>query len=257
MVKKISFILICILLLFGCSKSEILNSDKIIVDLPELDLENQQLYYYVMGNFGSGSKTDSCAVFLKSSNENSSELTLVVKNKKDVFQLSLGEAEKNPLNHGELFVYDFDKDEVDEIVLFAETSGNGYSIAQVFKVTEEELVLIEDLNKRKDVMTGFEEGKSLLLYNNEISYKNSIDISTEFSDEFFDNQGMYIGSLSVYDLPIVSLEVGGSESRLIYNRPLMLNNYIGTIECGLVWSQEAGGFVIDYLDLTNQVKTGG
>lgn len=253
MKKKVSVLLVVLLLFSGCCMRETSKSNKITVDLPALNLNNQQLYYYTMGNFGSGTETDSCAIFLESSNELVSEITMVVKTKEDIYQLVLGKGEKKPFNHGNLFACDFDCDGIDEIVFFAEKSGNGYSIAQVFKVTEKDIVLIEDLNKRTDIFSKFENQKSLLLFNKEISYENSIDISTEFPDEFFDSKGMYVGDLSVNTLPIDSLEIVDSEPKLIYNCPIKLTNYIGTIECGLVWSQESSGFVIDYLVMRDKL----
>ena len=60
-------------------------SNKITVSVPELNLDNQQLYYYTTGNFERGSMTDSCAVFMELSDELQAEINLVVKTEYHVF----------------------------------------------------------------------------------------------------------------------------------------------------------------------------
>lgn len=258
MVKKCIALIVLITMFFcSCNSAETdAISNKITVSVPELNLDNQQLYYYTTGNFERGSMTDSCAVFMELSDELQAEINLVVKTEYHVFKLSLGTGENKPFNRGGLYAVDFDNDKIDEIVFFAEVTGNGYSIAQIYKVDNEGIVLFEDLNQRKDINFEFKSKKELSIFNDELSFEKTIDISKEFPYKFFDADGKYNGAMSINILPVNSVEINKDERLIRYKYPLKLTNYIGTIECGLFWSGYEGRFMLQSISLKDIDQSG-
>lgn len=261
--KVILFVLAMVLCLNGCNHTNISNetkqttspiqqteaqnnsSNKAIISLNEVNISDAELYYYINGAFSNNSFYDSAMVVVS---ENSIA-HLVVKSNGSTYTLKLGEIEPKPFNTGELKKVDINNDNVDELLFWAEQNGNGHTIAGIFKLANEELVQIIDFNKRTDVSYDFIADKKIQLSIDDIGYTQTIDISKEFHETDFDDNGIYIGSNKVVELPVNSLTVEttnqtGGKFVLDFSYGIKLNSYLGEITVSLAYEEMIEEFIV-------------
>jgi len=100
---------------------------------------------------------------------------------------------------GGLFLADLDGNGTDEIILFMEVSGNGGLWANVFSVKGNEIVLLNDLNDLPlNISATAIDDFKVCLENPAVSFSAEIDISKEYSQEYFDKNGRFNGDPALY-----------------------------------------------------------
>ena len=167
---------------------------------------------------------------------------------------ALGDWEVHVLQNGDLFLADLNGDGVDEIVLFMEVTGNGGAIAQVFKVEENEIILLHDLNEVDiDLETIYQDGYIMLLENASVGFSEGIHIEKEFGPEHFDKNGRFTGASQVFLDPIHAGFVDSSTNleypTISCKRYIRLTNYLGELETTFQYDPETESLVLISMDL--------
>ena len=179
------------------------------VDLPQLGKNNQNIYHVQWGEF-SGQPGRDCAVVLADGQDDDARQTEVyllvdLDGKFSVYEL--GMFDQHVIPSGNLYAADLDDDGVDEIVYSGEFTGNGGTVAHVYKVTNGQIQLMYDASAHDDISVSkygytyeFLEGKRLAIKNEAVGYRAEQEISDLFASEYFNEAGLPISSAPVYFL---------------------------------------------------------
>ena len=177
------------------------------VDLPQLGKSNQTIYHVQWGEF-SGQPGRDCAVVLADGQDDDArqtEVYLLVDLDGEFSVYELGMFDKHVVSSGSLYALDLDGDGVDEIVYSGEFTGNGGTVARVYKVANGQIQLMYDASAHDDISVSkygytyeFLGGKRLAIKNEAVGYRAEQDISDLLLPEYFNDAGLPISSAPVY-----------------------------------------------------------
>lgn len=257
--KKIILLLMVFVIIFsGCNQSTIVNkNNKISVSISETDINKADIYYFVNGNFSKNSINDSAMIVIDAE----SKAHIIVKSNNSTHTLCMQEVERQPFNTGELMCADIDNDGVDELLFWGEVNGNGYTIAGIFKLVDNEIKQIIDLNQREDVYYDYINNRKLLIEAKMNDFSKIIDISKEFSDADFDNNGLYTGSSKVMELPIDNIDIhttNNSENdvKISFSYGIKINSFLGRIKISLNYDKKSDQYVVYDMSFQSQSDKG-
>lgn len=128
------------------------------------------------------------------------EAFLCVTDARTPLLLSLGLFDRHVVSSGSLYTADLDADGVDEIVYSGERTGNGGTVACVYRVAADGIRLMFDANDEAHAYGytyTFAKGKKLLICNEQVSYTAEQDLSGVFQADVFDADGLPKGTAIV------------------------------------------------------------
>lgn len=255
-IKKIFFWLLIFVVFFnGCNNSTIVNkTNKISVSIAETDIHKADIYYFVNGNFSKDSVNDSAMIVIDAQ----SNAYIVIKSNNSTYTLCMQEVERQPFNTGELMCADIDNDGIDELLFWGEVNGNGYTIAGIFKLVDNEIKQIVDLNQRKDISYNYINNKKLLIDAKKYDFSKTIDISNEFDNADFDYAGLYTGSsdvieLSVDDIDIYTVDDSENNIKIYFSYGIKINSFLGRIKISLNYEEESAQYVVYDINFQNKI----
>ncbi|MCI8332189.1 MAG: hypothetical protein HFE78_05135 [Clostridiales bacterium] len=168
------------------------------VNIPELDMEGQEIYYIGRGYYDRENSSDYRAreiVVYVVADKKSYDFYMVVAKGDKFITHYLG---NDPLadSQGMVACADIDGDGDDEIVLNMEISGTRCTLAHIYKIKNDSIELMEDLDEWEDINTSrygytyeFLENCKLKIENIYTGYSVVQDISHFFIKDFFDEAG--------------------------------------------------------------------
>lgn len=272
-IKSVGMILLIFscFVLCSCVKTEFqsnadtaANADNhsIIVDIPELGKEGQRVlfskYCYI------GSQQDKSQVLLVSDvgSDNAIEENtyLLVRTNNTVLSYDFGMCWQGTVADADVNIIsaNFDSDPQNELLVNFPINGNGATIAQILKVDDDSIELIQELNTEPASLYGNEEYKALFkceflenrkirIYNQDIGFSQEADISY-YSDDFFDFEGVSVSNTThvscgyIYDCFIEEYE---KNTVLTCKCTVLLNtNYMGTMEMMYHFDENEKEFVL-------------
>lgn len=248
------FVIVCILvtvILSGCIEagndlhkdssssfktSNVSSENTNSISIPQLGMDNYSVYHQTSGNITDNKKTEMIAVVSEKVETDKTEANfyLVVSINDKFIKYDLGKWECRALEQGFIDAVDVDNDGIDEIVLFLEVTGNGATLAQIYKVDNHSLFLFFDFNLfDKKIVAEYKNQYLLNLSYAPVGFSTDYNISKEFSPDKFDQNGKAIVESTIFYLPIsdVRAEVSEDDDVVIYCRyGIRLTNYLGEIE---------------------------
>lgn len=202
---------IVIMINSGCDKLESSNTSEIpleirkqnsgeelLIDIKELNLFNQEIYYMGRGYLKRGDPTDfrnrEVIVYIVKETQ-SSEFRMIVSLKSEFLICDLGNFDGAD-SQGMVWLADIDKDGDDEIILNMETGRNRSTIARIYKITSESINLFYDLNEMNRTLSnnyGYEyeylDNYKLKIVNINANFENICDLSQVLDKSLFDKNG--------------------------------------------------------------------
>ena len=252
---------LCIVLLSGCSYAAppLMDVSK-ETDNPSQPSSDRVIYHTQKGKLTRESVEDTVTVFTGNVEKSDIHTDVYMEAKLNGKSLmyELGDWEVHVLQNGGLFLADLNGDGADEIVLFMEVTGNGGAIAQVFKVEENEIALLYDLNEVDiGLETIYKDGYIMCLENASVGFSETIDIEKEFGVEHFDKNGKFTGSSEVFFNPINSGFVepltNGEYPTISCKRYIRLTNYLGELETTFRYDSELESLALIRMDFEAKV----
>lgn len=180
------------------------------VDIPQLQKKNQRLYYVESGQLSKTSYSDSVYIFSSEQYTNNlqSDVYMIADVGRKYIVQDLETSDKMVIQNGMLSLSDIDGDGIDEIIVHFETSGNGGTITRIYKVKDESIVLLANLDTFD---TGFrseyENGYKMKISNKDTGYVTTLDVSKMFISDAFDEKGKVVTKDDIFVKPFSSCEV--------------------------------------------------
>lgn len=207
------------------------------ISIPQLNKNNQKICYKKSGRLTTSNSNNTVIVICDAINDTSVEtvVSMVVEVEGDYLIYELGNWDYMVLQNGSLIVMDIDSDNIDEIVLFMEVTGNGGTIANIFEISNNAIVLLYDLNEYDlNLETKYADGYNMILNHKRSSFSCEIDISREFGLDFFDENGKLLSNTEIFTLPINSLKIesqnNDSVPMIVCCYDIKLINLLGSVE---------------------------
>ncbi|PKM62084.1 MAG: hypothetical protein CVU97_06355 [Firmicutes bacterium HGW-Firmicutes-21] len=224
----------------------------LLVDLPQIQKENQRLYYVEWGKLTEESYGDSVLILSDSQYSDivQSNVYMVADIGGSFFMHELGTFDKMVLQAGNLALADIDGDGVDEIIVHFEVSGNGGTITRIYKVINGSIILFSDLDEFDTGFTSeYENDFKLLISNKYTEFTKLLDISGLFIPDAFDENGRAVLDDNIYTDPFLSCEVKYSDQdgkyHLYCTQAVTLEGgYIGEAYTVLRYNPDISGFEI-------------
>lgn len=208
-IKIKCLILIVVFLFFGgCDVAP--KADYLLCNFPQLNKKEQRVYYIEWGNLGTSSYRDSVVVFSDAQIEEQLQvyLYMVADVDGELFEYTLGKFEKNVIQNGNLILNDINNDGIDEVVFYAEKNGNGHTIAGVFEIENNEIVLCKDLNLfPNDFICQSLPDYFISIENSSIGFEQKFNIASKITSDAFDSNGVLKFSPSIEIGPIDFIEI--------------------------------------------------
>ena len=207
------------------------------------------IYYTQQGKLTNKSTTDTVFVHTCTTRDTVlfADLYLSAQINSRMLTCDLGNWEQKVFKNGSLRLMDLDNNGTDEILLFMEITGNGGSLAQVYGVQENQIVLLCDFDAFEiDLDTVFLDDYIMRLENAQAGFSQTYDISNEFSAESFDENGRLMFTSDIYLQPIdvnsVIFESSNGQHVIRYNRLFKLTNCVGELQMSFRYNVEQGAF---------------
>lgn len=219
------------------------------VNLPQLERENQRVYYVNWGKLTESSYEDSVYILSDAQYVDTYQNTIYMIADIEGSKLiqEIGKFDKMVIQNGILSLNDIDGDNIDEIIVHFEISGNGGTITRIYKVENGMIVLLSNLDEfDTGFVSEYEEGYKLHIFNKYTDYSQVFDISNWFSAEFFDENGMSVVKEDIFVRPFSSCEVKDSNKDGKYemhcSQEVSLAGYIGRAYTVLQYNEVTGNF---------------
>lgn len=252
---------LCIVLLSGCSYAEApLMDAPNETSNPVQQSGDRMIYHMQKGKLTCQSVEDTVTVFSANTEKSDihADVYLEAELNGDRLIYDLGFWDVRVLQNGGLFLSDLNGDGADEIVLFMEVTGNGGTIAQVFKVAENEITMLCDLN---DVDIGlktiYKDGYIMILENASVGFSETVNIEKEFGAEHFDENGQFTGTIEVFLCSINSgfaePSTNGEYSTISCKRYIRLTNYLGELETTFQYDPKTESLLLISMDFDSNV----
>lgn len=266
-IKLFSVVLFCVLLC-GCTRTGIIEEqntssvittnsltsgqqDDKVLSVPQLKNDAMPVYHQQWGKLTSESSSDMVAVVSDNINNSSLEtdVYIVAEIDNNFITHNLGKWEYKSFKNGSLSVADLDNDGIDEITLFMEVTGNGGTIAQIFKVINKSITLVYDLNEYDlNLNTEYKNGYVMLIENKSVGFSYEVDISQEFAPNFFNKSGKATSNAEIFVLPINCLAVESTDNvntkKIYCEYGIKLTNYLGYMQTEFQYDAET-----DFLEI--------
>ncbi len=259
MIKKSLYLwIVCLCLLFlgGCNRvvsSPNESSGTFTEGIEDITDEQKSdshwtIYYKQQGKLTDESTSDTVFVHTCEGGKNLlAELYLSVQINDRVLTCDLGNWEQMVFKNGTLRLFDLDNDGTDEIILFMEITGNGGSLARVYAVQDNQIVLLCDFDAFDiDFDTVFLDDFIMLLETKKVGFSQAYNISKEYGAEQFDKNGRLMFESDIYLWPIdtnsVIFELIDEQLTIRYNRPFKLTNRLGELQMSFQYDVEQKAF---------------
>ena len=183
---------VLMLCLFGCARGE---ADADYTAALQARIAELEVIHTAEGHFFSQNATADISVRVEALAEDGrqAEVFLCVTDARTPLLLSLGLFDRHVVSSGSLYTADLDADGVDEIVYSGECTGNGGTVACVYRVAADGIRLMFDANDEAHAYGytyTFAKGKKLLICNEQVSYTAEQDLSGAFQADVFDADGL-------------------------------------------------------------------
>ena len=183
-------------------------NDYLYADFPQLGRKNQRIYQIKWGSIVHTNGLNSVVVFsdCQTSESIRSRVFMAVDSEKGIITYEMGEFENAVIESGDLYAEDIDSDGIDEIIYCGEINNNGATISRVYKVVDNQIILLADIAEWDDIFTNrygytyeFLDNCKLEIKNDAVGYSEVQDISDCFRPGFFDDTGKPIeDTISLY-----------------------------------------------------------
>lgn len=223
------------------------------INLPQLQKENQRLYYLQWGKL-SESTFDDCVFILSDTQYTDviqSDYYMVAYVGGNYLIQELGTFDNMVVQNGNLYLADMDGDGVDEIIIHFEVSGNGATITRIYKAADNSIVNVANLDDFDiGFVSEFENGYKLKISNEFTGYVQDIDIKQWFSADYFDATGKSISQDEIFLRPFSTCNAKDTDEdgifELFCSQEVILEGYIGEALVVLKYDLQTAGFkVID------------
>lgn len=211
--------------------------DESSISIPQLNKNDQKICYKKSGRLTTSNSNNTVIVMYDAIDDASIQtgVSMVVEVKGDYLIYELGNWEYMVLQNGSLNVMDIDSDNIDEIVLFMEVTGNGGTIANIFEISNNDIELLYDLNEYDlNLETKYADGYNMILSHKNSDFFCEIDISREFESNVFDENGKAVSNTEIFTLPINSLKIesqnNDSVPMIVCCYDIKLTNLLGSVE---------------------------
>lgn len=226
-------------------------NDYLQIDLPQLNKKHQRMYYVEWGKLSESSYDDVAYIFTdepQGNNDQKSVYLLADVNGKHLLH-TIGVFETQGIQNGRVALKDFDGDGIDEILIHFEIAGNGATLTQIYKIVQQQIVLVSDLCEFETGYTGkFLDGRKLLISNRFTGYETTLHISGMFADDFFDERGKAVTQETIVVSAFTNCEVvniGNDETyALRCTQTVSLLGYIGKVKTLLQYDRSEKSFKV-------------
>ncbi|MCI8589091.1 MAG: hypothetical protein HFE77_00005 [Clostridiales bacterium] len=225
-------------------------------DFPQLGLKNQRIYHITWGHFKENTGQSSVIIFSEEQTEDVifNKVFIAVDIEGEFLTYEVDVFDVHVIQSGDLYAADLDDDGFDEIVYSGEISNNGETISRIYKIKDNQIELMEDLDEWEDIHTSrygytyeFLGDKKVKIANQDTGDEWIKDISDSFA---FDETGkpvpngkIYFTSFASRVIPDISSD-GTVTLRYFQNVRVLGPDFLGYTVTSLKYNQETKMFEV-------------